>query len=110
VTDEWLKLLGESVHPDHLEDFELWIWNCKHVTDAGLGHLLKGLSGCKRLHTLKLYMGETHLSEHRSKDMINKFLKSKKSLKEVRVVSNHLDIGCPKEWHGMLGKGFVHRK
>jgi hypothetical protein len=55
-------------------------------------------------------MGETHLSEHRSKDMINKFLKSKKSLKEVRVVSNHLDIGCPKEWHGMLGKGFVHRK
>ena len=103
MTDEWLKALGEAPHHDHLEHFELWVWNCKHVTDAGLGHLLAGLQGCKRLHTLKLYMGETGLTEHHSKDMINKFLKSHK-IKNVRIATNHMNVGHVKKFHGILGE------
>ncbi len=110
VHDGWMQHVGAGLHHE-LEECELWIWNCKHVTDAGLGHLLAGLQGCKRLHTLKLYMGETGLTEHHSKDMINKFLKSRK-LKTVRIVTNHMNIGCPKEFCGILGgrsKQLLHR-
>jgi phosphatidylinositol kinase/protein kinase (PI-3 family) len=95
--------LGEAPHHDHLEHFELWIWNCKHVTDAGLEHLFHGLSECKRLHTLKLYMGETGLSQHHSSELIKKFLKKRKHIKNVRIATDHMDIGCPKKFHGILG-------
>ncbi len=95
-------MLGKAPK-NHLEHFELWVWNCKHVTDAGLEHLLNGLSEFKNLHTIKLYMGETGLTQHHSSEMIKKFLHSRKHIKNVRIVTNHLDIGCPKEFHGIMG-------
>ena len=64
VTDSWLKKLGEAPHHDSLRHFELWVWNCKHVTDKGLEHLLEALSNCSNLETLKLYLGDTAMTNH----------------------------------------------
>ena len=55
VHDEWLEKLGQSISHNHLEEFELWLWNCKRISDDGIKHLLEGLKNCTRLKTFKLY-------------------------------------------------------
>ena len=44
--------------PESLEHMELWVWNCKHVTNQGLDHVMGAMHGCKRLQNVKIYAGK----------------------------------------------------
>lgn len=93
VTDKWLERLGKT--PNTLRHFELWVWNCKHVTDHGLEMLLKGLYECERLETLKIYMGETSMTSS-SRHILENFQKQT-NVPNLRVCGDHVDFSSERK-------------
>lgn len=61
ATDEWMEKLGAAL-PEHLEYLELWVNNCRRISNIGLKHMMENMTRCNTLTEVKFYTEGTGMS------------------------------------------------